>query len=88
MLIPMNFAVGALVGAAAAYVYKDEPAKEALGATVAKLKDRLFKKKTEAVEDQSAESVEVVEDAAASDTVEAASEEAVEQAVEATTEKP
>ena len=60
MLIPMNFAVGALVGAAAAYVYKDEPAKEALGSTAAKLKGMLFKKKTEAVEDKSVESVEDV----------------------------
>ena len=62
MLLPINFAVGALVGAAAAYVYKDEPTKEALGSTVVKLKGILFKKKTDAVEDQGAESVELVEE--------------------------
>lgn len=57
MLIPMNFAVGAIVGAAVAYVYKDDSAKEALGSTGEKLKS-LFKKKTEAVEDQETVAVE------------------------------
>jgi gas vesicle protein len=74
MLVPMNFAVGALVGAAAAYIYKDEPTKEALSGTAVKLKNMLFKKKAEAVEDQNTDSVEVIEDAV----TEAASEEAVE----------
>lgn len=50
MLIPMNFVVGAIAGAAVAYVYKDEPTKKALGSTGAKLKG-LFTKKTETVEE-------------------------------------
>ena len=38
MLIPANFAIGALVGAAASYVYKDDAAKEALANLSSKVK--------------------------------------------------
>lgn len=61
MIIPMNFAVGALVGAAAAYVYKDESAKDAIGTAGAKLKG-LLKKKADPVEEQEIlEAVDIAE---------------------------
>lgn len=53
MFIPANFAIGALVGAAASYVYKDEAAKETLSNLGNKVKGGLdstlglFKKKSE-----------------------------------------
>lgn len=54
MIIPANLAVGALVGAAATYVYKNEAAKETLSGLGTKVKSGvdstlgLFKKKPEA----------------------------------------
>lgn len=41
MLIPANFAIGALVGAAASYVYKDDAAKQALSSLGGKVKSGL-----------------------------------------------
>lgn len=41
MLIPANFAIGALVGAAASYVYKDDTAKEVLSSLGSKVKGGL-----------------------------------------------
>lgn len=41
MLIPANFAIGALVGAAASYVYKDDAAKQALSNLSSKVKGGL-----------------------------------------------
>ena len=71
MFIPANFAIGALVGAAASYVYKDESAREALSGLGSKVKDGLgstltmVKKKPEEVtEEVTEEVVEEVADAA------------------------
>lgn len=86
MFIPANFAIGALVGAAASYIYKDEAAKETLSNLGSKVKGGfdstlgLLKKKPEAevVEEAiSAESV-VADDAvvAEQDVAEAVPEEA------------
>ncbi|EIJ36786.1 YtxH domain-containing protein [Thiothrix nivea] len=52
-MFPLNFVVGAAVGAATTYVYKDEPAKQWLSETGNKLKEGAnsfmasFKKKSE-----------------------------------------
>lgn len=70
MFIPANFAIGALVGAAASYVYKDESAREALSGLGSKVKDGLgstltmLKKKPEEVEEVTEEVVEEVADTA------------------------
>lgn len=66
MFIPANFAIGALVGAAASYVYKDESAREALSGLGSKVKNGLgstltmLKKKPEEATEEVIE--EVVED--------------------------
>jgi len=57
MFIPMNFAIGVIMGAAAAYIYKDDSAKKALNDTGSKVKN-LFKKKSESVENAAAEVVD------------------------------
>ncbi|MEZ5453132.1 MAG: hypothetical protein R3E93_10030 [Thiothrix sp.] len=65
-MFPLNFVVGAAVGAAATYVYKDEPAKHWLGETGQKLKEGAnsfmasFKQKAEDKADDAAEVVEAV----------------------------
>ena len=79
MFIPANFAIGALVGAAASYVYKDEAAKETLSNLGNKVKSgldstlSLFKKTPEA----DVEEVVIAESVAAEQAVaDAVSEEA------------
>lgn len=86
MFIPANFAIGALVGAAASYVYKDEAARETISNLGSKVKGGLdstlgmFKKnpEAEAAEEVAADNVETVEQAAAdvvTDDVDVAGEE-------------
>lgn len=66
MFIPANFAIGALVGAAASYVYKDESARETLSNLGSKVKSGLdstlglLKKKTEVAADEIQEAEAVV----------------------------
>ena len=75
MFIPANFAIGALVGAAASYVYKDEAAKETLSNLGSKVKGGLdstlglFKKTPVAEEAIIAESVVADDVAAAAEVV-------------------
>ena len=62
-MFPLNLVVGAAVGAAVTYVYKDEPAKQWLGESGRKLKEGAssfvasFKKKPVAQVEDSAEVV-------------------------------
>lgn len=71
-MFPINFVVGAAVGAAATYVYKDEPAKQWLSETGNKLKEGAssfmasFKKKSE----DTAETAGEVVDSTAEEVVE------------------
>lgn len=64
MFIPMNFAIGVIMGAAAAYIYKDDSAKKALNDTGSKVKN-LFKKKSESIESVENAAAEVVDEAKA-----------------------
>lgn len=64
MFIPMNFAVGVIMGAVATYIYKDDSAKKALNDTSSKVKG-LFKKKPEAIESAEHAVAEVADEAKA-----------------------
>ena len=49
MIIPANFVIGALAGAAATYVYKDDSAREKISSVGEKAKSMLGFSKTEKV---------------------------------------
>ncbi len=75
-MFPFNFVVGAAVGAAATYIYKDEPAKKRLGETGTKLKEGVssfmasFRKKPEPEIEGMAEGVvEVVSEEVDAETI-------------------
>lgn len=73
MFIPVNFAIGALVGAAATYVYKDASAKETLSSLGNKAKGGLdstlgmFKKSPETNIEEEISTESVVAEQASSD---------------------
>lgn len=75
MFIPVNFAIGALVGAAASYVYKDASAKETLSNLGNKAKGGLdstlglFKKAPETDVEEAIIAESVVAEQASSDSV-------------------
>ncbi|CAA6807703.1 MAG: Unknown protein [uncultured Thiotrichaceae bacterium] len=85
--IPMNFVVGAAVGAATTYVFKDDSAKQWLSETGGKLKEgsssfiASFKKKPEEQAEDVVETVEAVAESAA-ESVETAAETVVEKSEE------
>lgn len=66
MVIPVNFIVGAAVGAVSTYVYKDEAAREWISDTTSKVKEKSssfiasFKKKKDDA-DTDAQNVEIAE---------------------------
>lgn len=87
-MFPMNFVVGAAVGAAATYVFKDESAKQWLSETGTKLKEGTssfmasFKKNSEEQTENAAEKVE-----AAAETVTESTTETVETVAEEVADK-